>query len=142
MIIKRVEESCFFFALTFSLHIHDVARSTHAMRYSLNGHRFHEVNETIKLFMPRPIVTVGYLKMSRSRRCESSRAACASTALVMALLELAKIDEFCGIWRSVDDVARIINAVFDLPRSSLPTISRPEALNTYCVLLFFFHFLL
>ena len=59
--------------------------------------------------------------MSRNRRNKSGEVSKPSTPLVSALLEVAKIRDFAGQWRSVGDFAKIINGLFDPPRTARVT---------------------
>ena len=59
--------------------------------------------------------------MSRRRAAHYISAPQPSSVLVEAVLELAQMDMFSGCWRTMDDVARIIHAVYELPTTMVLT---------------------
>ena len=60
-----------------------------------------------------------------TRGSKKARAITTKSPVVRALLILAKMDEFNRLWRTVEDVARIIQSVFDLPRTLKNELSTP-----------------
>ena len=50
------------------------------------------------------------------RRSNNDQAIDAQAPVVRALLILANMEDFNRSWRSVEDVSRIIQSVFDLPQ--------------------------
>ena len=55
--------------------------------------------------------------MSRRRGAHKISPPQPSTVVVEILLMMAELDEFAGSWKTMDDVARIIQSIYELPHS-------------------------
>ena len=73
--------------------------------------------------LPDPFATAQFYTTMALRRSKKDQAIDAQSPVVRALLILANMGDFNRSWRSIEDVSRIIQNVFDLPRTSKDQMS-------------------